>query len=110
MAVSFALSIRTTLSDAQRWSFAAFVLAAVGLACSIWFILGSDSDPAQVRWWLVAFPLVVTPIPVLLPRHGVRAAVMVALGGWCLLTGFSIGMLLLPALFAGVLAVVRNAE
>jgi hypothetical protein len=80
----------------------------IGVAVSIWFVLSSETDPAGVRWWLVVAPLVVTAIPVLLPRHGVRVTAMVVLGAWCVLAVFSIGMLLGPALSAAVVAVVRE--
>ena len=108
--MSVALLVGGTRTAAQRWSFLALALAAVGLAASIWFIFGSDGDPAQVVWWLVAAPLFVTAIPVVFPRREARVAAAVVLGGWCVLTGFSIGMLLLPALAAAVVAVVREGS
>jgi FtsH-binding integral membrane protein len=108
--VSVALRLGGTRTEAERWSFLALALAAIGLAFSIWFILGSDSDPAGVLWWLVVAPLVVTAVPVLIPRHVVRVTAMAVLGAWCVLTGFSIGMLLLPALIAAVVAVVREGS
>ena len=108
--MSVALHLGRTRSAADRWSLLALALAAIGLAVSIWFIFSSDSDPAQVVWWLVAAPLFVTAIPVLLPRRGVRVAAAVVLGGWCVLTGFSIGMLLLPALSVAVVAATREGS
>ena len=106
--VSVAVRVGGTRSEADRWSFVALALATIGLAVSVWFILKSETDTAQVRWWLVVAPLFVTAIPVLLPRHAVRVTAVVVLGAWCLLTGFSIGMLLLPALIAAVVAVIRE--
>ena len=106
--MSVAVCVRGTRSAAERWSFAAFLLATIGLVLSIWFIVGSETDTSQVRWWLVFAPLVVTAIPVLLPRHAVRVTAVVVLGAWCFLTGFSIGMLLLPALIATVVAAVKE--
>jgi hypothetical protein len=97
-------------SEAERWSFLAFALAALGLALSTWFILGSDSEVAEVRWWLVALPFALTALPVLVPRHGVRIAAAALLCVWCFLTGFSIGMLLLPALLVASVAVVKDAR
>ena len=106
--MSVAVRVGGTRSEADRWSFVALALATIGLAVSVWFILKSETDTAQVRWWLVVAPLFVTAIPVLLPRHAVRVTAVVVLGAWCLLTGFSIGMLLLPALIAAVVAVIRE--
>ena len=45
----------------------------------------------------------------LLSDHRVRIAAMVALGGWCVLAVFSIGFLLLPALVAEVVAVMKES-
>jgi hypothetical protein len=108
MGVTHAVRLIRHRSDAERWSFLALLLAVVGLSVSIWFIFSSQSETSQIRWWLVALPLVVTAAPVLVPRHGVRVAAAVLLGVWCFLTGFSIGMLLLPALLAALAAVVRE--
>lgn len=104
-----ALHARRTHSEAQRWSFAAFMLAAVGLAASIWVIFGSETDTAEVRWWLVVVPLFVTSLPVALPQRGMRVAAVVVLAAWCAVTGLSIGMFLVPALIASVASLVREA-
>ena len=40
-------------SGRRGWSLAAFVLAAVGLGCSVLVIFGSEGDPSQVLWPLV---------------------------------------------------------
>jgi hypothetical protein len=106
--VNVAAHIRGTRSAAERWGFAAFLLAGVGLALSIWFIVGSQTDTGDVRWWLVVVPLVVTATPVVVATHGVRLAAMIALGAWCVLAVFSIGMLQLQALLAAVVAVLRE--
>ena len=105
-----ALSSRalTYTSGRRGWSLAAFVLAAVGLGCSVVVILGSDGDPSQVLWPLVVAPLVITLVPLVVPRQGARVGALVALALWCFLTGFSIGMLLLPALVAALMAAVRD--
>ena len=92
----------------RHWSLAAFVLAAVGLGCSVLVIFGSDSDPSQVVWPLVVAPIGITLVPLLVPRQGARVGALVALGFWCFLTGFSIGLLLLPALFAALMAAARD--
>jgi hypothetical protein len=109
LGVSTAVRVRGVRSPAERWSVGAFLLAAVGLAASIWFIVVSQTETDQVRWWLVLAPVVVTVIPLLSPRYGVRVAAMLALGAWCILALFSIGMLQLPALIAAVVAVARDA-
>ncbi len=90
------------------WSLGAFVFAAVGFGCSVLVIFGSDSDPSQVVWPLVVAPIGITLVPLLVPRQGARIGALVALGCWCFLTGFSIGMLLLPALFATLMAATRD--
>jgi hypothetical protein len=110
MAVSIAVRIRGTQSAGEGWSFAALLLAAVGVAASIWFVVASQTDTDDVRWWLVVAPLFVMAAPVLLARHAVRVGAMVALAGWCFLAVFSIGMLQLPALVAAVIAVLRDSR
>jgi hypothetical protein len=94
----------------RAWSLAAFALAVLGFAASVWVIFGSDGDPSQARWPLVVAPLVLTFAPLLVPRQGVRIAAAVLLGLWCALTGFSIGLMLLPALGAAFMASVREPE
>jgi hypothetical protein len=106
--VSIALRLSRTRSDAERWSFVTLVLAVAGLALAIWFVIGSQSDTSEVRWWLVVAPLFITAAPVLIPRQGVRVAAFVALAGWCFLALFSIGMLLVPALLAALAAAVKG--
>ena len=97
-------------SEAYRWSLVAVALAAVGLVASIWVILGSDTDTSQVRWWLVVTPLLVTAAPVVLPQHVVRVAAMITLAAWCAVTGFSIGIFLVPALIASAVSLVREGR
>jgi hypothetical protein len=97
-------------AEAHRWSLAAFALSTLGFVLSIWFILGSETDTGDVRWWLVVAPLFVTAIPLVLARRGVRLAAMLALGAWCVLGLFSIGILQVPALGAAVAAVLKEAE
>ena len=96
--------VRRTRSDAERWSFAAFVLAVVGLSLAASVVFASDSDPWHVRWWLVALPLVFTATPVVLARRSARVAAMVLLGGWCVVASASIGLFLVPALVVSVVA------
>jgi hypothetical protein len=108
--MSIALRLSRQRSETERWSFVALVFAGVGLALSIWFVLGSQDDASQVRWWLVVAPLFVTAVPVLIPRHAARVGAMVVLGGWCFLAVFSIGMLLVPALIAAVVAAVKGSR
>jgi hypothetical protein len=106
--VSLAVRLSRPRSGAERWSFLTLLLAVAGFSVSIWFILGSQSDASQVRWWLVAVPPFVAAIPVLLPRHAVRIGATAVLGAWCFLAVFSIGMLLVPALLAAFAALVRD--
>jgi hypothetical protein len=86
------------------WSVAALVLAGLGVLAATWVIVGSDGDPSQVRWPLVIAPLAVCLVPVLVPRQGARLGAALALGGWCMLTGFSIGFTQWLALAASLFA------
>ena len=110
MAVTTALRVRGMRSGGQSGSFGAVRLAALGLAVSTWFVVASQTETDQVRWWLVAAPLVVAAIPLLVPRHGARVAAALALGAWCFVAMFSIGMLQLPALVAAVVAAARDGR
>ena len=97
-------------SDAERLGVVAFGLAATSFALSIWLILSIDTEPGRVRWWLVVAPLVLTPAPLVLPRRQVWIAATALLGVWCVVTGFSIGMLFLPALVAMLFALGRSGR
>ena len=110
MAMTTALRVRGMRSAADGWSFVAFLLAALGLAASIWFVVASQTETGQARWWLVVAPLVVAAIPLLVPRHGARVAAALALGAWCFVAMFSIGMLQLPALVAAAVAAARDGR
>jgi hypothetical protein len=91
------------------WSLAALVLAAVGVAAATWIVVSTDSDPGSVLWPLVVAPVVICLVPVLVPRQSARIGAAVTLAAWCILTGLSIGFLLLPALAALLGAVVRES-
>jgi hypothetical protein len=73
-----------------------------------WLIVASDSDPGHVLWPLVVAPIAIALAPVLVPRVSVRLASAAAMTAWCVLTGFSIGVLLIPALVAQLGAAVRE--
>jgi len=90
------------------WSIAAVLLAGAGVAASTWLVLTIDSDPGGVLWPLVVAPLAIALAPILAPRNGVRLGAVVAMAAWCLLAGFSIGLLLVPALVAQLVAVIRD--
>lgn len=100
----------TRTSGARSPSVAGLVLAGLGVAAATWVILGADGDPSRVRWWLVVAPVAIAVVPVLVPVRAARVGAMVTLGAWCLVTGFSIGLLLLPALAALVAAALREDE
>jgi hypothetical protein len=97
-------------SDAERLGIVAFGLAVTSFVLSIWLILSTDTDPGQVRWWLVVAPLILTGAPLVLPRRQVWIAATVLLCLWCAVTGFSIGMLFLPALVAMFFALRRSGR
>ena len=90
------------------WGVAAFVLSALGVLTATGLVLAADSDPSDVRWPLVVLPVAVCAAPLLFPTRAVRIGACVVLGAWCVLAGFTIGFLLLPAWFALVGAVVRE--
>jgi len=92
------------------WSLAALALAGAGVIASTWLVLAIDGDPGDVLWPLVVTPVAIALGPVLVPRDGVRLGAVVALGGWCLLTGFSIGLLLVPVFAAQVMAAIREGR
>lgn len=90
------------------WSVTALVLAGVGVVAATWLIVASDGDPADVLWPLVYAPVAISLVPVLAPRGGARLGAAFAMGVWCLLTGFTIGFLFLPALVASIGAATRE--
>jgi hypothetical protein len=106
MAVTGVLGSWRQRPAAGRWSVAAFVLAGIGVVAATWIIVASDGDPAGVLWPLVVAPVAIALMPVLLPWDGARLGAAIALGAWCLLTGLSIGFLLVPAVAAQIGAVV----
>lgn len=103
-----AACIRQRRDVVGAWSLGALVLAGVGVAASTWLIVASDGDPSSVLWPLVVAPVAIALAPVLVSGTVTRVGAMLALGAWCILTGFSIGFLLLPSLGALVGAVLRE--
>jgi hypothetical protein len=96
-------------SGRSAWSLGAFALATLGVGASVIAILGSDGDSSQVVWAIVVAPVVLTLVPLLVRQHGVvRLGALLLLGLWCAVTGFTVGVLLLPALFAAFMAVPRE--
>jgi hypothetical protein len=95
-------------SRSLRWSLGALGLAVVGVAAATWVIVGSDGDPNQVLWPLVFAPVAICSVPVLIRHRSARIGAVVALGGWCFLTGFSIGFTQLPALAAALASTMRE--
>jgi hypothetical protein len=89
---------------------AALVLAAGGVLAATWLIVASDGDPAQVVWPLVVAPVVVCLLPVLTRGRAVRVGAAVVLAAWCVVTGFTIGFLLLPAYVALLGSVLREGS
>jgi uncharacterized membrane protein len=91
------------------WSYAALILSGAGVVAATWLIFAIDSDPGQVEWPLVFAPVAITAVPVLVPTRSARILALVLQAGWCVLTGFSIGFLLLPALAALAFAFARES-
>jgi hypothetical protein len=90
------------------WSIAALLLAGAGVVAATWLVIAIDSDPGDVLWALVVAPIAIALAPVLVPRTGVRLGAAAAMAVWCLLTGLSIGLLLVPALVAQLVATIRE--
>jgi len=95
---------------AGLWSIVALVPAGAGVVASTWLIVGSDGDPSQVLWPLVVLPVGIALAPVIVPRDRVRLLAAVGMGAWCIATGLSIGVLLVPALGALLGAAIREGE
>jgi hypothetical protein len=92
-----------------RWSVAGLVLAALGVVASIWIVVSLDSDPSSVLWPLVVLPVAVGLVPVVLPSSPTRIGAAVAMAAWCIVTGLSIGVVLVPALAALLVAIARES-
>ena len=84
-------------SGVRLWSLAALVLCAGGVVATVAVVLGSNQDPASVRWPLVIAPLVAAALPVAFPSRRVRIAAAVVFGAWCLLAAASVGLFFVPA-------------
>ena len=92
-----------------RWSVAGLVLATLGVVGSIWIVVSTDSDPRGVLWPLVVLPVAIALVPVVLPSSPARIGAAVAMAAWCIVTGLSIGVLLVPALAAQLVATVQES-
>ena len=110
MGVTVAYRPAATGSRAGRWSIAALVLAGGGAIAAVLLVVATQSDPAHVAWPLVLAPVAIACAPVLVPGTTARVGAMLTMGAWCVLTGFSIGFLLLPSLGALVGAVLREGQ
>ena len=104
------VGLSASRSAPGRWSLAALILAGLGVVASAWFVAVTDADPAVVVWSLVLAPVAIALAPLLAPRTATRLGAAVAMGAWCILTGFTIGALLLPALVALIGAAIRERQ
>ncbi len=86
------------------WSLVALAAAVLGVAAAAVLVLAQDSDPGSVRWWLIVLPVFLALVPVLAPSRLTRIAAAVFAVCWCVVTGFTIGFLLIPAAVALFLA------
>lgn len=91
-------------------SLLAFGLAALAELASVALVVGSDSDPAGVHWWLALAPAVVAAVPVLLPRRSVRVGAAVVLAAWVAVASASIGLFFVPAAMAAAVAASRAQD
>jgi hypothetical protein len=95
-------------ADARRsWSLAALAAGIFGAACA-GVVIASQSDPWSLNWPLILVPAAVVPLPLLVPRHSVRVGAAVVMGGWCVVTGFSIGLFFVPCLVLMIFAARRE--
>jgi hypothetical protein len=99
--------IRIWTGDARSWSLAALLAGAFGAACS-GVLLAAQTDPSSLNWPLILVPAAVVPLPLLVPRRGVRVGAAAVMGIWCWICGFSIGMFFVPALFLMIIAAKRE--
>jgi len=83
----------------------AFGLAVLAELAAVTLVLGTDSDPAGVRWWLVLLPAGLAALPLAVPVRAVRIGSAAALVIWTVLAGASIGLFFLPATVAALVAV-----
>jgi len=88
---------RSWTGDARSWSLAALFAGAIGAACA-GLVIATQPDPSSLNWPLILVPAVAVPLPLVVSRHGARLAAAVVMGGWCFLTGFSIGLFFVPCL------------
>jgi hypothetical protein len=93
--------------DARSWSLASFLAGLLGAACA-GVIIASQADPSQLNWPLILVPAVAVPLPVLVPRPGIRVTAAIVMTGWCWLTGLSIGLFFAPCLLLMIVAARRQ--
>jgi hypothetical protein len=101
-----ALAARAERRRPGLWSLSACMLSCVGVLAATLVVASGDSE--NVRWPIVLAPLAISLAPVLFPRRGVLLGAAVLLGLWCWLAVLSIGVFLLPALVAQLVAAVRE--
>jgi hypothetical protein len=102
------VAVREPFARPGVLSLAAFGLSAAGVAAATAFIFAIDSEPERIRWWLVVAPVAISALPLLLPKNAARLLAALLLTAWCVVTMFSIGMLLVPALVAQFGAWIRE--
>jgi hypothetical protein len=91
------------------WSLLAFGLAGAAVVAATWFIAASDDDVADWIWAPLLAPVVITLVPVLVPRRrGVFAGALVAMTVALMLSGWVLPVYFLPAFFALVVAAIRE--
>ena len=88
---------RIWTGDARSWSLAALVAGVIGATCA-GLLIATQPDPSSLNWPVILIPAAVVPLPLVVPRRGARLAAAVVMGGWCALTGFSIGLYFVPCL------------
>jgi hypothetical protein len=105
-------------TDLEKWIGAAAFLVAVAASVAWIFVPAynggatvADVNGANSTYPLLVVPVLLAVIPLLAPgwRHGATVLSAWLLLGWCLLTGFSIGVFYWPSFMLMVLAAYAGA-
>jgi hypothetical protein len=94
--------------DARAWSGLALAAGVVAAGLDAAFVIATQDDKSSLVWPLILLPVVLVPLPVVVARRAVRVAAALAMTGWCLLTGFTLGPLFMPCLLLMIVAAAKE--
>jgi hypothetical protein len=101
-------AVHVTQRRGDGWSLAGLAAALAGVGASVVLIVRTQDDLGGIVWPLVVAPLLLALLSVARPARGVRIAAALAMGAWCIVTGFSIGLLLVPSFVLMAVAAART--